>query len=253
MSSVDSALIALVDFHCHLDLFPDHVSILQECEKMRIDTLAVTNAPSVFPRNQMLSKNLQYVHTALGLHPQLAFERQREIGLFEEYLTQTRFVGEVGLDASAGYAQTLGVQRQVFQQVLRLCAVAGRKVISAHSRRTSREVIENIGRLLPSEKGRVVLHWFTGTKGEARVATEIGCYFSVNLRMLESPRGRELISNIPSERILTETDGPFVRIGNRPAKPKDAIGAVELLAILWGTDVVTTLNRLQVNLRTLLL
>jgi TatD DNase family protein len=249
---VDSDFSILVDFHCHLDLFSDHVSILEECEKMRIETLAVTNAPSVFPRNQMLSKNLRYVHTALGLHPQLAFERQKELKLFEEYLMHTRFVGEVGLDASAEYAQTLGIQRQIFQQVLNLCANAGGKVLSVHSRRTSQEVIEQIEKLLPSDKGRVILHWFTGTKTQAREAIQAGCFFSINRRMLESPRGRELVASLPPERILTESDGPFIRIGNHPTKPKDVMETVEMLAKLWETDTATTLKRLQDNLYILL-
>lgn len=249
---MDSDFCTLVDFHCHLDLFPDHVSILEECERMKIETLAVTNAPSVFPRNQGLSKNLRYVHTALGLHPQLAFERQSEVKLFEEYLVHTRFVGEVGLDASAGYTQTLGIQRQIFQQVLNLCAIAGGKILSVHSRRSSQEVIDQIGNLLPSDKGRVILHWFTGTKTQARQAVQVGCFFSVNRRMLESTQGRELVLSIPFERILTESDGPFIRTGNHPTKPRDVMGTVEMLAKLWEADAVTTLIRLQNNLQTLL-
>ncbi len=60
------------------------------------------------------------------------------------------------------------------------------------------------------ETGCAVLHWFTGTEAEARRAVELGCYFSINREMLRSEKHRKLVSLLPRDRLLTETDGPFV-------------------------------------------
>ena len=64
---------------------------------------------------------------------------------------------------------------------------------------------------LPQDRGAVVLHWFTGSRAEARRAGALGCYFSVNAEMMRTERGRNLIADLPADRILTETDGPFTQ------------------------------------------
>jgi TatD DNase family protein len=104
---------------------------------------------------------------------------------------------------------------------------------------------------LPRERGTVVLHWFTGSRSDARRAVSLGCYFSVNAEMTRSERGRALIAELPSDRILTETDGPFTQVDGRPAEPQDTHGAVEAVAKIressaeaMGTTVVANLQSL---------
>ena len=79
---------ALVDFHCHLDLFPDPVSAVNAAEASGIYTLTVTTTPKAWPRNHEITHNKKYVRAALGLHPQVVAERAAEINLWEEYLPQ---------------------------------------------------------------------------------------------------------------------------------------------------------------------
>src|SRR5882762_10138898 len=93
----------LVDFHCHLDLYPDLESAVKEAEEAGIYTLAVTTTPKAWPRNHEITRLTRHVRAGLGLHPQLVVERHTEIDLWEKYLPQTRYVGEVGLDAGPQY------------------------------------------------------------------------------------------------------------------------------------------------------
>ena len=97
-----------------------------------------------------------------------------------------------------------------------------------------------------------MLHWFTGTEREAKLAVEAGCYFSVNIKMLESEQRRGLVDSLPRDRILTETDGPFVRAGEVATKPKDVIKTIEGLATLWETDEAEVIAFIRKNLITLL-
>lgn len=242
----------LIDFHCHLDLFPNHLELIRECEEAGIKTLTVTNAPRVFPKNQLFVQQCHHVRVALGLHPQLAHQYADELHLFEEYLPQTRYVGEVGLDGSPEYTETLDVQRKVFQKILKSCASAGGKVLTVHSRRAASEVIEMININLPVDRGRVVLHWFTGSLKEAERAITAGCYFSVNLKMMESERRRALVKSIPRERILTESDGPFVKFGHSVLSPKDIGQVIKQLAILWSIEEQAAAFTIRSNLRKLL-
>jgi TatD DNase family protein len=219
-----------VDFHCHLDLYPDHAEIIAECERARVATLAVTTTPKAWPRNRDLTADCRHVRVALGLHPQLVAEREAEVSLFEHYLEDARYVGEVGLDAGPRFYSSFEAQQRVFDRILRACAEHGNKILTVHSVRTVSKVLTHIEKALPPDRGRVVFHWFTGTAGEARRAADAGCYFSINREMLRSPKSLKVIASLPLSRILTETDGPFVMDGDRPIRPRDMSQTVAELA-----------------------
>lgn len=75
-----------VDFHCHLDLYPNHEALIRECDREGVATLAVTTTPKAWARNQELASTSKHVRVALGLHPQLVAEREGEVALFERLL-----------------------------------------------------------------------------------------------------------------------------------------------------------------------
>jgi TatD DNase family protein len=248
----DAAASSLVDFHCHLDLYPNHEEILAECERTRTFTLAVTTTPRAWPRNNELASKTKYVRAALGLHPQLVAERSEELSIWNDYLADARYVGEVGLDAGPRYYKSLELQKWVFEQVLSSCSRARDKILTLHSVRAASAVIDMLeAHLLPS-RGRAVLHWFTGSLAEARRASDLGCYFSINGEMLKKDNHRKLVQALPRDRILTETDGPFTRAGGRPAHPWDVNRTVENLAELLGVEMADLTRMIQSNLKTLL-
>lgn len=236
----------LVDFHCHLDLYPDHAAAVERCEREGVFTLTVTTTPEAWSRNHELASATRHVRAALGLHPQLVAERAHEIGLWEELLPRTRYVGEVGLDASPLFYKSFETQKEVFARVLSLCAGAGNKIVTTHSVRATKTVLDMIEKHMPPPRGRVVLHWFTGTAAEAKRAVDLGCYFSVNAEMLVSEKRAAITKALPLDRVLTETDGPFTQIDARPATPSDVWIAVQGLARLHGTppaNIAATITR----------
>jgi TatD DNase family protein len=223
-----------VDFHCHVDLYPDHIEVIAECDREQVATLAVTTTPKAWRRNHDLAQNSGHVRIALGLHPQLVAQRAEEITLFESLLAETRYVGEVGLDAGPRFYRSFAEQERVFARILAACAEQGGKILTIHSVRSVGKVLDHLeSRLLP-DKGSAVLHWFTGTPSEAKRAVELGCYFSINSEMMKSPKHKALIANLPRNRLLTETDGPFVSIEDRAARPHDVVRTVAMLADTIG-------------------
>ncbi|HTQ09867.1 MAG TPA: Qat anti-phage system TatD family nuclease QatD [Fimbriimonadaceae bacterium] len=240
-----------VDFHCHLDLYPDHQAAIARAEAARIYTLTVTTTPKAWSRNHELTRHTRYIRAALGLHPQLVADRAGELPLWEHHLPETRYVGEVGLDGGARFYKSLDVQKQVFQRVLERCAEAGGKILTVHSVRSAPAVLDMIEAHLPPERGRVVLHWFTGSKSDARRAAALGCYFSVNAEMTRSDRGRELIASLPRDRLLTETDGPFTRAEGRPLEPADTHLAAAAVATILGLSSAAMTKTIVSNLRAL--
>jgi TatD DNase family protein len=242
----------LVDFHCHLDLYPDFQAAVREAEDAGVFTLAVTTTPLAWPRNQELAQATRHVRAALGLHPQLVAERAREISIWEKHLSETRYVGEVGLDAGPRFFKSFELQKEVFGHVLRCSARAGNKIITVHSIRAAKAVLDHIEAYLPPSQGKVILHWFTGSKAEAKRAIEMGCYFSINASMLDNERHASMVADIPFDRLLTETDGPFTKTAGRPSKPADVAVVVEALAGLRGVPALTVSATVRNNLRSLL-
>lgn len=226
-----------VDFHCHLDLYENHERLITECDQKKVATLAVTTTPKAWPRNREMAATSSHVRVALGLHPQLVAERGGELTLFERYLSDARYVGEVGLDAGPRFYKSFAEQERIFERILRACAEQGDKILTLHSVRAVSKVLGHLERSFPQDRGQAVLHWFTGTSAEATRATALGCYFSVNGEMLRSPKHRQMVMNLPLDRILTETDGPFVEHDGRPVKPMDVNRTVAELADLRGLTV----------------
>lgn len=241
-----------VDFHCHLDLYPDHDKAVAECDRREIFTLAVTTTPRAWPRNHELASATKFVRAALGLHPQLVKERAAEIDLWRSYLPEARYIGEVGLDAGPRFYASFDAQKQIFETVLRACADLGGKILSIHSVRAAKTVLDMLEAFLPRSRGAVVLHWFTGSKPEAERALRFGAYFSINQEMLRNERHRQTALALPLERLLTETDGPFVKVDGRDVRPSDVSSTVEELAKLRSMPPMELAETITSNLKRLI-
>jgi TatD DNase family protein len=220
-----------VDLHCHLDLYPDPAAAVRRCRDIGAYILSVTTTPKAWLGTLTLARGSPRIRTSLGLHPQIAHERMRELPLFEKLLPETRYVGEVGLDGSPEWKPHWREQGRAFEQVLRWTALAGGRVITIHSRRAATDMLDALAR--HPDAGIAVLHWFSGSKAELERASAMGCWFSIGPAMLLSSRGRELVAAMPSDRVLTETDGPFATVRKRSLNPAEVEGAVSALASIW--------------------
>ncbi|MFT3697732.1 MAG: TatD family hydrolase [Kofleriaceae bacterium] len=239
----------MIDFHCHLDLYPDPARVVAECTKRNIYVLSVTTTPAAWQGTQALAANSPRIRTALGLHPQLVSQRKAELPLLLKLIPEARYVGEVGLDAAPEFASSLADQIEVFGAVLRECATLGGRILSIHSRRATKQVLDMLARWPTA--GTAVLHWFSGTERELQRASDLGCWFSVGPAMLRSQKGAKLVQGMPHERVLTETDGPFANINGRSALPWDAHEAAAMLSELWALTSDGAEERLLSNLRRL--
>lgn len=240
----------MIDFHCHLDLYPDPAAAAANAQASNVAVLSVTTTPTAFVGTRALAAGNPLIRTALGLHPELAHQRSHELNQFDRLLPEAEFVGEIGLDGSQRFRQTRTQQLEVFDHILRSCADAGGRIMSIHSRGSVPTVLRSLNAV--PEAGTPVLHWFTGTVGQAESAVESGCWFSVGTQMLTSPKGRALVQALPRDRILTETDGPFTAVGARAAEPADVSATLNLLATLWEVTVSDSRDQITSNLQSIL-
>jgi len=222
----------MIDTHCHIDLYSHPTEVAAAADRAGVLTVIVTNLPSAFERALPFVETMRNIRLALGLHPLVAEQHKCELQKFRELIDKTSYIGEIGLDFSrAGYA-TREIQIESFRYVLK--ALQGRpKFVTLHSRQAESVVLE----LLEEEQqGPVVFHWYSGALSTLATAVRLGHFFSINPAMINSPNGKKIIEALPQDRILTETDGPFVKIGRRLAIPSDVSIVENYLARAWRME-----------------
>lgn len=239
----------MIDFHCHLDLLRNLEETLQFIDKAGMYVLSVTTTPKAWPGTKRLAGSNPRIKTAIGLHPQIAHERSNELPLLEMILPETRYVGEVGLDGSKESKGTFVGQQKIFESILQMTSKSGDKILSIHSRQAEEAVLDLLKKH-PSS-GRPVLHWFSGNQFSLKFAVELGCWFSINEAMLRSKKGLALISAMPNDRIVTESDAPFMKVRGASAYPSIIPRAIQSLSRLWRIPVSHTDQILRNNFKQL--
>jgi TatD DNase family protein len=240
----------LIDFHCHLDLYPDALALLPQVDARNVFTLVVTTSPRAFLATSRVFAGHPRIHVGLGLHPEVAVSKKGEIDQLVALVSRASIVGEIGLDGSPRFRETLPTQRRIFSSVVAECEAQGGRVMSIHSRGAESEVLDVLER--HPRAGTAVLHWFSGTQRELMRAVELGAWFSVGPAMLRGHKGRELAAWMPSGRVLPETDGPFAQDSRRPLMPWDAWSVCPTLAAAWRLTVDEVQEEMLLNLRRLL-
>lgn len=194
----------LYDTHFHLDLHKDKWNVIRELEESKIYTIAVTNLPDLY-RKESVEIASKYIRFSLGFHPELIHQYKNQIPLMWELLPETRYIGEVGLDF-VNKTHKLE-QLSFFSELIERCRYDGNKILTIHSRQAVSDVLDIVGY---NFRFKPILHWFTGNKVELLNAIDAGFYFSVNEAMMRSKRFLSLFPMIPAERLLIESDSPFL-------------------------------------------
>lgn len=238
----------MIDFHCHLDLYPDPNKVADRVQQEGIGIVSVTTTPSAWPGTKALENGRPFVRTALGFHPELASTRRVELDLFEGHLANTALVGEVGLDGATAQSSRQD-QLDVFEHVLTACSHAGGKILSIHSRRAASPVLEALRR--HPDAGVPILHWFSGSVADLDEAIDLNCWFSVGPAMLASANGRALVGKMPRGRVVLESDAPFARVKADPIHPWELKTAAVTLAGIWEIPARAMRAQLEHNEREL--
>lgn len=257
--------IVLIDSHCHIDDYPDLREILSRAETAGVGALlaiGIGDGPSTMGRALELAQantrpGLRLFATA-GIHPQEAHGATPEaLGSLEHLIAdpQCIAVGEIGLDYYHLSNPDVDVQQAAFVAQMHVAAVAG-KPITIHCRTSelaSNEVKKRFGHrdawedllTLIAEHWTPaglpgVMHCFSGNATQAERSLAAGFYlsFAGNLTYPKSTALQEVARIAPAERILVETDAPFLTPQSRRGQGNEPAYVVEtaaFLAALRGT------------------
>ncbi|MBR0576930.1 TatD family hydrolase [Proteiniclasticum sp. BAD-10] len=228
----------IYDMHCHVDLMQSMDNFSKAALEERINLLAMTTTPKAYEIEKKKLTVFPNVQVALGLHPQLVSERIHELALVEKYIHTTRFVGEVGLDFNKQFYRSKEQQIEVFSQIIGWCQSSPMmKIISIHSVRSDKNVLDILEKYDCTKHNNCILHWYSGSLKQLDRAIELGCFFSVNEYMLNSPNGRSIIQKVPVDRLLLESDAPFISDIKTAEQLKQVLNrCISELTIMKGKD-----------------
>ena len=250
---------AYFDMHCHLGFCEDATQAARALAAAGVGAFSNTVTPAEFAEQQAVLADAVNVRVGAGLHPWWVGEYDVAADWDRLYslVARNRFIGEVGLDLSPRRADTREAQLDALACVAHACARTGRKVLSVHAVRAVDQVLDVLEHtsVFGGLTGNAcILHWFSGTSDQLTRARRVGCYFSVNPRMLDSKRGRAYVQAIPADRLLLETDEPASE--GAPWSAARVRGSLEetltQLAALRGDDPAQLRERIAQTSRTLL-
>ncbi|WP_255369049.1 Qat anti-phage system TatD family nuclease QatD [Polaromonas sp. OV174] len=208
-------------------------------------TWLVTTSPRAYAATSKILPPASNLIVTPGLHPEVADTKASELELLLAQIDASVAVGEVGLDGSSRYKAHYAVQLRIFQAVVSCCQAKGGRVLSVHSRSAADAVLDTL-RQYPGF-GLAVMHWFTDSPASLRRASALGCWFSVGPAMLKSANGRNLVSLMPRERVVPESDGPFGAVMGKPVMPWETGQVTDTLAELWTLPVAEVAQTLNAN------
>ena len=225
----------MIDTHAHLDALDDPAGAIARARAAGVDRIvAIGSGLESTRRTLELVEGESGVHVAAGIHPHQAAEAEPLDDLRRLVDGNVVAIGEIGLDFYRDYAPH-DEQRRAFDAQLDLAADLGLPVV-IHSRAAEEETMAMLARF----GGIVVLHCFSSPE-LLEPATERGYYvsFAGNVTYPKADELREAARRVDPERILAETDTPYLApqpVRGRPNEPANVVHTVAALAAARGQD-----------------
>jgi TatD DNase family protein len=237
----------LFDSHCHLDPMRFGAELPEVLARARIagvTRMAVigTRAADSEAAAELAGREPGIV-AAAGIHPNDVAEAEPgEWDRIERLAGSGRVaaVGETGLD---WYRTTAPpeLQREYFDRHLRLAQRLSLPVV-IHTRESLRDTLDMLREAIGRGPLRPVLHSFTGTAEEAAEAIELGCHlgFAGMVTFRSSAAIREVATGVPLDRLLVETDSPFLApepFRGKRNEPANVVHTARCLALARGESL----------------
>jgi len=206
-----------IDSHCHLAYEPlinNIDKILLNCEKKNIKKiLTIGTNLHTSQISSDLSSKYPMIYSSIGVHPNEAHtDLENDFKLKEIYKKNKKNIayGETGLDyyySKEHRSRQLGL----FERHIDF-AQEDESVVIVHTRDAEQDTLSLIQNSIKFNKVRFLIHCFTGRIEFAKILLDMGCYISFSgiITFKNSQDLRNVVKYIPLDRILIETDSPFL-------------------------------------------
>jgi TatD DNase family protein len=224
----------MIDCHTHLeqkDYDADRDDVIRRCERAGLKAIITCCAhpDDIDVTMKMLDKYPNFVFATGSIHPEfIAGISDEWLEKILSFLRDPRVVGvgETGLDFKAAETDELRKrQAELFKEFIDV-AEKSKKPLVIHARRAFEEAI-NI--LETNGAKRVVMHFFSARDQLKRIINN-NWYITVNTTVYKSKTLKKIVRDMPIERILLETDAPWLGLDGRRNEPIAVNGVAEKIA-----------------------
>ena len=239
----------MIDTHAHLDALEEPGAAVARANEVGV-TRVITIGTGIESCRAALAiaEHHDRVYAALGIDPhQAASDEAGRVTELRELLDHPKAVavGETGLDYHYG-GDRKPEQRQLFESQLSLARELRLPVV-IHTR----EANDDTESILRAHEGTVVMHCFS-EPGLLAAGLERGWYFSFagNVTYPKAVELREAAVEVPADRILAETDSPYLApqpLRGRPNEPAHVVHTLAALAAARGEDAEELAARIDAN------
>ncbi len=233
----------IIDSHCHLEYEPMISNLKEVIDRAILNNvkylLSISTTNESYERILQIVENYKNVYGTYGIHPH---ETKNYKTLSSEQIIKKLQlskkiigIGETGLDFYYEYSDPI-IQKKIFIQHIKAAQTSNLPLI-VHTRSAETETYD----ILKSEKKnkdfKVLIHCFTGTKVFAHKLIDIGCYISASgvVTFKKSKDLADTFLSLPNDRILVETDSPYLSpepLRGKPNEPSHIIHTVNFLSKL---------------------
>lgn len=236
-----------IDVHCHINerdygSVENLISKIKAAGVEKIISVGFDLPSSEYCRR--LAEQYAAVYFTAGFHPtELKKYNNGDLDVIEKLLSHPKCValGEIGLDYH--YPDTDKVlQREVFLKQLEIAARLEIPV-QIHSRDSAEDMLEILREYAPALTGGVMLHCYSHSTEIAAELEKLGCYFSFGgtSTYSGSKKARRTIAALPMDRIMTETDSPYLppksKYGSFPNTPESIPEILANVAEIKGINL----------------
>lgn len=252
-----------VDSHCHLDkldyqdLHTGIDEVIAKAHQAKVtQLLSVGVTLDSFPTMLEMIAPYEQVYASCGVHP-LDVLSDFDLERFRDYASHDKVVaiGETGLDYHY-QPETAELQKLRFEQHIDV-AVALNKPLIIHTRNAQQDTLAILKRE-GAERCGGVIHCFTEDLAFAKAAMDLGFYISISgiVTFRQAIELKEVVKQLPLERLLIETDSPYLAPVPHRGKENQPAYVVEVaayIAQLKGASLTEVAEKTSENFRNLFL
>ena len=196
-----------IDFHNHIDFYKDEEidSVINCINLNKIKIIACSMDEESYLKNIEISKKSDYIVPIFGIHP-WRVKNNIDIDKFEYYIKNTPQIGEIGLDFHwIEDKDTYPHQIKVFEFFLQ-SAKKYDKYINIHTKGCEELILNLLKKYDISSQS--IIHWYSGDKDTLKKLIDAKCYFTGSVDLGYIKHSKDIIKEIPANKLLAETDGP---------------------------------------------
>jgi TatD DNase family protein len=233
----------IIDSHCHLEYEPMISNIKEVIERAYKNDvkflLSISTTDESFDKILKIVEVYKNIYGTYGIHPHETKDYQslsadqiiKKINLNKKIIG----IGESGLDYYYEHSEPL-IQKKLFIEHIKAAQTLNIPLI-VHTRAAEKDTYDILRSEIKNKELKVLIHCFTGTKIFAHKLIDIGCYISASgvVTFKKSKNLADTFTSLPNDRILVETDSPYLSpepLRGKPNEPSHIIHTVNFLANL---------------------